>query len=99
MAECRGQGTAAFVPGEEGMEGESLVQVWDSGSGPIKEPEAWEEVLMRAVSSLASKGPELSLTVHTDRGWESALGSTSPTAGIMISRGGGGHLTDLPGLS
>lgn len=53
----RGQDTAAFALGEEGVEGQSLVQVWDSGSGPVKELEAWEEVLMRVVSSLASKGP------------------------------------------
>lgn len=52
----RGQGTAAFALGEEGMEGWNLVQVWDSESGPVEEPEAWEEVLMRVVSSLASKG-------------------------------------------
>lgn len=51
------------------MEGESLIQVWDSGSGPIKEPEAWEEVLMSAVSSLASKGPELSLESSPHRPW------------------------------
>lgn len=56
----RGQCTAAFALGG-GRNGKlkpgQLVQVWDSGSGPGKEQEAREEVPLRVVSSLASKGP------------------------------------------
>lgn len=57
----RDQCTAAFALGVAGRNGRlkpgQLVQVQDSGSEPGKEQEVREEVPLRVVPSLASKGP------------------------------------------